>query len=231
MSHEQSGRQFIKQCGLEESRDHAVPWVSTMLRFFHEGVRNYQPEGLARETGDPRIPLDNINRLRQTGLVISQIFVRPTVRFSYSVQASSITLRLSRGGDGRETEILSRTGSRLWLGRSQELLDCYHAIPSDFEGPLPDLLSNGSEDVRGCLSRLNTERVAAFPAANATETIPANRHLNDTDGAKPVRLLPIRNWNASSGTCNSVLLCSAAESPAPITLADDLRTDRRARRF
>jgi hypothetical protein len=109
-----------------------------MLQLFREGVRSYQPEGLATETGLPQTALNNINRLRQTGLVISQIHVRPTgTLFLFSTGEQYYTPALRVGGDGRETEILAELAADAGWGPLEELLDLYHSIPTNWEGPLP----------------------------------------------------------------------------------------------
>ena len=54
--------------------------VSPMLRLFRAGTVPYQPEmdGLALETGDPQVSLENLQRLMGAGLGIVDFLVRPT---------------------------------------------------------------------------------------------------------------------------------------------------------
>lgn len=117
--------------------------VSAMLRLFRDGARNYQPEGLAAETGDPQVALRNINHLRQAGRTISQIHVRPSgALFLFATGEHYYTPALRVGGDGRETEILAELAADSGWGDLVELLDLYHGIPQNWEGPLPDLLKD-----------------------------------------------------------------------------------------
>ena len=46
--------------------------ISPMLRLFQEGAKSYQPEmkGLACETGDPQVSLENLKRILAEGPVI-----------------------------------------------------------------------------------------------------------------------------------------------------------------
>ena len=115
-----------------------VPIQSEMLRLFHEGIRQYQPAGnLLAETGEPNVSLQNINRLRDTGLTIAEMLVRPTgtlILFTTGEQYYAPALRV--GGDGRETEILAELAAETGWDDFATLADHYHALPADWEGPL-----------------------------------------------------------------------------------------------
>ncbi|MEN6406066.1 MAG: hypothetical protein ABFC77_06295 [Thermoguttaceae bacterium] len=118
-----------------------------MLRLFRSGAQTYQPEGLEAETGDPRVSRRNIHRLRQDGLDIAALVVRPTgtlVIFTTGEQYYAPALRV--GGDGRETEILAELASESGWGDYKELLEMYHAIPQDWIGPLPSLAQGDQDD-------------------------------------------------------------------------------------
>ena len=47
--------------------------ISPMLRLFRDGAASYQPEidGLAFESGDPQVSLENVQRMIDAGLVIA----------------------------------------------------------------------------------------------------------------------------------------------------------------
>lgn len=127
--------------GGKEERSAGVRPTSEMLRLFREGIPTYQPDGLAQETGIPQVALDNINRLRRSGLAISAIHVRPSgALFLFATGEQYYTPALRVGGDGRETEILAEIAADSGWGDLEELLDLYHGIPQDWEGALPDAL-------------------------------------------------------------------------------------------
>ena len=67
--------------------------VSSMLRLFRDGVASYQPaiQGFDLETGDPQVSLDNVQRLVDAGLVISDFLVRSPARWSCLPAASNTT--------------------------------------------------------------------------------------------------------------------------------------------
>jgi len=154
MIHEQDGLRARRLDG-RPGKGGTVSPVPSMLRLFRENVRSYQPEGLALETGDPQVALDNINRLRQMGLAISQIHVRPTgALFLFTGGEQYYTPALRAGGDGLETEILAELAAECRWGDLEELLDFYHSLPPDFEGPLPDLLPLDSDDLESGAPRL-----------------------------------------------------------------------------
>ncbi|MHB8107982.1 MAG: hypothetical protein ACYDH4_11240 [Candidatus Cryosericum sp.] len=113
--------------------------VSDMLRMFRTGTTQYEPAGLAPETGDPQTALENINRLLATGLLISQIHVRPTGSFFlFATGEQYYTPALRVGHPGRETEILAEIATSIGWGDPERLLACYASIPADYVGALPD---------------------------------------------------------------------------------------------
>jgi hypothetical protein len=165
VSHQQRGWQVNRLDEPPGKGDDAVSPMPTMLRLLSEKVRSHHPVGLAAETGDPQTALDNISRLMQMGLVIAQIHVRPTgtlVLFRTGEQYYSPALCV--GGDGRETEILAELAAESGWGDLVELLDCYHSIPRDYEGPLPNLLPDDRDNLRKRLSPLGNGQTGASRA-------------------------------------------------------------------
>lgn len=125
-----------------------VPTESLMLRLFREGAECYQPAGpvadlAAEHVGRPETADENIHRLLRSGLVISQIHVRPTgTLFLFSTGEQYYTPALRVGGDGRETEALAEIAAESGWGDLVELLDHFHATPREWIGPLPALTAD-----------------------------------------------------------------------------------------
>jgi hypothetical protein len=116
--------------------------ISTMLRLFREGAQGYQPafDGLAAETGDPQISLENVRRIVATGLAIRDILVKPTgalVTFSLGEQYYAPGLRV--GTKGPATEALARIAAEARFGQFDQLLSFYQDLPADWDDVLPDL--------------------------------------------------------------------------------------------
>jgi hypothetical protein len=118
-----------------------------MLELFHGGAREYQPTGslsgrevnLAKESGDPEVSLENVQRLLAAGLVIQKILVRPTgvlIIFSTGEQYYAPGLRV--GGDSLATRALVEIAVEAEYGSRDQLMAFYRCLPRDFEGPLPD---------------------------------------------------------------------------------------------
>jgi hypothetical protein len=113
--------------------------VSPMLRLFREGAASYQPEGLALESGDSRVSLENLRQLVAAGLVIQDIWVRPTgvlVVFSTGEQFYAPGLRV---GGGPATEALARIASEADFGPYNRLLPFYSHLPESYDDKLPDV--------------------------------------------------------------------------------------------
>jgi len=123
--------------------------ISTMLRLFREGAKSYQPalNGLAAETGDPQISLENVRRLMASGLLIRDILVKPTgalVTFSLGEQYYAPGLRV--GTKGPATEALARIAAEARFGSYEDLLSFYQDLPPDWDDVLPDLDPNTLPD-------------------------------------------------------------------------------------
>lgn len=119
--------------------------ISPMLRLFREGARCYQPEvdGLALETGDPQVSLENVRKLVATGRVIQSILVKPTgalVMFSTGEHFYAPGLRVAT--EGPATEALARIAAEAKLGPYDQLLPFYQDLEADYEGQLPGLNPN-----------------------------------------------------------------------------------------
>jgi hypothetical protein len=116
--------------------------ISPMLRLFREGAKSYEPEGdgMAPETGDPQVSLENLRRIMATGRKIREILVKPTgvlVTFNGDEQFYAPGLRVST--DGPATEALARIAAEAGFGPYDELLTFYHDLPADWDDPLPDM--------------------------------------------------------------------------------------------
>jgi hypothetical protein len=120
--------------------------ISPMLRLFQEGATSYQPEfnGLALETGDPQVSLENVRKVIATGRVIQHILVRPTgalVMFSTGEHFYAPGLRVAT--EGPATEALARIAAEAGLGAYDQLLPFYQDLEADYEGQLPGLNRDG----------------------------------------------------------------------------------------
>jgi hypothetical protein len=93
--------------------------------------------------------------------VISAIHVRPTgALFLFATGEQYYTPALRVGGDGRETEGLAELAADSGWGDLEELLDMYHGIPREWEGPLPDTLADRREcPIPECPYRLRCHAV------------------------------------------------------------------------
>lgn len=117
--------------------------ISPMLRLFRDGAKSYQPEmnGLAPETGDPQVSLENIRRILAAGPVIWKILVRPTgvlVLFDGGEQFYAPGLRV--GTDGPATEALARIAAEAGFGTYERLLRFYRHLPGSWCEELPDTI-------------------------------------------------------------------------------------------
>lgn len=119
--------------------------ISPMLRLFREGAKSYQPEmnGLAPETGDPKVSLENLRQIVAAGPVIWNILVRPTgvlVLFDGGEQFYAPGLRV--GTNGPATEALARIAADAGFGDYERLLRFYRHLPEswceELPKPIPD---------------------------------------------------------------------------------------------
>ena len=120
--------------------------ISPMLRLFQEGAKSYQPEidGLALETGDPQVSLENVRKVVATGRVIRDILMKPTgvlVTFSTGEHFYAPGLRVAT--EGPATEALARIAAEAGLGPYDQLLPFYQDLETDYDGQLPGLNPNG----------------------------------------------------------------------------------------
>jgi hypothetical protein len=121
-----------------------VSLQSEMLRLFQAGAASYQPDGtsdgLAAETGEPKVALDNLHRLLANGRMILTVFTRPTgTLFLFSNGEQYYTPALRLGREGRQTEGLAEIAAEAGYGDLEDLLDFYSTFPADYEGQLPNL--------------------------------------------------------------------------------------------
>ena len=121
---------------------------SPMLRLFREGATNYQPavkgvNGLAPETGEPKVSFENVCRILAAGLLIRKILVNPTgalVLFKGGAQFYAPGLRI--GIEGAATAALARVAEKAGFGEREELFHFYRDLPADWNEDLPDLKPN-----------------------------------------------------------------------------------------
>jgi len=113
--------------------------VSQMLRLFRDGVTHYQPtiQGFDPETGDPQPSIDNIQRLRDAGLVLADFRVKPTgtlVTFATGEQYYAPGLRV--GTHGLATKALAHFAAEADYGPEDELLELYQDLdlPENISG-------------------------------------------------------------------------------------------------
>jgi len=116
--------------------------ISPMLKLFRDGAPSYQPEakGLALESGDPQVSLENLRRIVAAGLMIRDILVRPTgvlVLFSTGEQYYAPGLRV---GGGPATEALAEIAAKAGFGPYERLLRFYRHLPDSYSGQLPDTI-------------------------------------------------------------------------------------------
>jgi len=117
--------------------------ISSMLRLFRDGVASYQPaiDGFDLETGDPQVSLDNVQRLIDSGLVISGFLVRShgtLVIFACGEQYYAPGLRV--GTPGLATDALAHFAAKAGFGPEAELREIYHDLPNDsYKGQLVNL--------------------------------------------------------------------------------------------
>lgn len=114
---------------------------SEMLRLFQEGAPSYEPVGqdvqLAPDTGKPNDALANLHRLLDQGLVIQDIWVRPTgalVIFATGEQYYAPGLRVAAG---EETAALAQIAAVAGFGPEEQLLDFYRKLPKTYSNKLP----------------------------------------------------------------------------------------------
>ena len=120
----------------------STPLQSEMLRLFQTGAASYQPDaetdGLAAETGDPRVALDNLHRLLRSGRSIIDALTRPTgTLFLFSTGEQYYTPALRVGQDGDATLGLAEIVAESGFGDVEEIDAFYASLPADFEGRLP----------------------------------------------------------------------------------------------
>lgn len=115
---------------------------SAMMRLFQAGAQTYQPEGdgLARETGDPQVSLENVRLMLAAGHRIREMVVKPTgvlVRFDGDCHFYATGFRV--GSDGPATEALARIAAEAGFGPYDELLSFYQNLPDSYDSVLPDM--------------------------------------------------------------------------------------------
>jgi hypothetical protein len=116
--------------------------IGPMLRLFRDGAPSYQPQikGLAFESGDPQVSLDNLQRMIAAGLIIADFMVRPTgvlVLFATGEQYYAPGLRV--GTTGLATEALAQVAAQAGFGPEERLLNFYRDLPETYSGKLPDV--------------------------------------------------------------------------------------------
>jgi hypothetical protein len=116
--------------------------ISPMLRLFRDGVTSYQPEidGLALESGDPQVSLENLQRMMKAGLGILDFLVRPTgvlALFLGGEQYYAPGLRV--GTSGPATRALAHVAAKAGFGPEKELLNIYRTLPETYTGQLVTL--------------------------------------------------------------------------------------------
>lgn len=116
--------------------------IGPMLRLFRDGAANYQPaiQGLAFESGDPQVSLDNVQRMVDAGLVIADFLVKPTgvlVLFATGEQYYAPGLRV--GTADLATEALARFAAKAGFGPEERLLQVYRDLPTSYSGQLVNL--------------------------------------------------------------------------------------------
>jgi hypothetical protein len=97
-------------------------------------------DGLAPETGEPRVSFENVCRILAAGLLIRRILVNPTgalVLFKGGGQFYAPGLRVGIGG--AETAYLARVAEKAGFGEREELFDFYQDLPTGYDDELPDL--------------------------------------------------------------------------------------------
>jgi len=110
---------------------------SEMLRLFREGAPSYEPVGLSADTGHPLDALANLHRLLGQGLVIQDIWVRPTgalIVFATGEQYYAPGLRVAAG---EETVALAQIAAKAGFGPEGQLLDFYRKLPKTYCDKLP----------------------------------------------------------------------------------------------
>lgn len=117
--------------------------ISPMVRLFREGAKSYQPElnGLAPETGDPQVSLENLERILAEGPVIWKILAKPTgvlVLFDGGEQFYAPGLRV--GTNGPATEALARIAAKAQFGTYERLLRFYRHLSESWDDVLPNTL-------------------------------------------------------------------------------------------
>jgi hypothetical protein len=117
--------------------------VSVMLRLFRDGVQSYQPETkeLARETGDPQVSLENMERILAARLLIQYILIRPAgVLFTFSTGEQFYATGLRAGTRGPATEALAQIAAKARFGSYERLLRHLQCLAPDYDGPLLPLI-------------------------------------------------------------------------------------------
>lgn len=116
----------------------ATPLQSEMLRLFQTGAATYQPDGLAAETGDPRVALENLHRLLADSRLIIDALTRPSgTLFIFSTGEQFYTPALRVGQQGDDTEVLAEIAAEAGFGEVEDIFEFYSSLPTEFEGRLP----------------------------------------------------------------------------------------------
>jgi hypothetical protein len=107
--------------------------IEGRLDRFRQNVPSYQPEtkGLVLESGDPAASLENVHRLLDAGLVIRDIWIKPTgalVMFNRGDQYYAPGLRV---GGGPATEALVEIAAKAHFGPADRLMRFYSHLPDE----------------------------------------------------------------------------------------------------
>jgi hypothetical protein len=125
---------------LKEHSKHTLPLgksqmtqvISEMLALFRSDVPTYQPEhpaGLAEETGDPQVSLEN---LRKLGLVPQDFWIRKgRVLVQFNSGEQYLALGLS------DPRALADLAAKAGMGEADDLFEMYRDLPPEYEGKLP----------------------------------------------------------------------------------------------
>ena len=148
-----------------------TPVAPDMLRLFQSGATSYQPEGLAFESGDPKVAAANLRHFLASGRMVIDVLARPTgTLFLFSTGEQYYAPGLRVGQDGLPTELLAEIVNEAGLGNLTELLDFYTSMPADFVGHLPDLRpgrGDGSGD--GQNRRPNLQAASDSPPSSGSQ--------------------------------------------------------------
>lgn len=115
----------------------SVSLRNPMLDLLDQINPTYQPEGMAKETGDPATSLVNVRTLLREGFTfLTMLAGLGGILFIFQTGEMLLATGLSLGG-GPKTEALAQIAEEIGLGCYEERLSFYTSL-QNYSGPVPN---------------------------------------------------------------------------------------------